>query len=171
MKSTARILATALAAAGVMMAAGAQAATHGGGAHFSGSHFGGGSWHGGGVNVASVRGFGGHGWSGAHFRGWRGPGFGFYFGIPVAWGPYWGYDPFWYGGYYPRETVVYRDVPMEPELIGSPLPDPGAPVPEAAAAVPPSANPAAMHYCASSKAYFPNVKTCPEGWWVKAPSR
>ena len=172
MKATPRLLATALAAVGLMTAAGAQAAGHSGG-HASASMAHGG-WHGGSRWAAVHGGYRG-GWSGYRggywggYRGWGGPRFSFAFGVPV----FWGWDPYWYGGgyYYPRETVVYRDVITEPQLLES-APDMPSSQGEALMAPPPAAvNPLGMHYCVSARAYYPDVKVCPEGWAVKPPTQ
>ena len=143
------VMAAALTAAG-MVAVNAQAAGHTGGhggGHWSGGHFSGGHWS------------GGH-WRGGHFVG------GLFIGAAFApwfWGyPYYGYYPYDY--YYPRTVVVDRVI--EPYPASYPEGVMQAPatteVPRTEGA--PTQGPAYMNYCASAKAYFPKVTSCPEGW-------
>ncbi len=137
MKAIQSLVVAAVAAAGMAVTADAQAAT--------------GHWSGG--RVAG----GGH-WSGSH---WYGPRFGLYVGAPLLFAPwYYPYDYY----YYPRTTVIYRDVDpypaTYPEGYVSP---PTTEVAPPAAAMPPQA-PAYRNYCESAKAYSPKVTTCPEGW-------
>ena len=111
-----------------------------------------------------------HGWGGyrgGHWGGWYGPRVGLYVGAPLLFGSYyWGY-PYYYDYYGPR--VVYRDVIREPEYIEADRePAPGVMrAPEGA----PTEGPAYMNYCASAKAYYPKVTSCPEGWKFIAPTR
>ena len=80
---------------------------------------------------------------------------------PVWWGPpYWYYPPPYV---YAPPPVVVQQPPVyvqQPPLPPSPPPAPA----------PPAAAQAYWHYCASAKAYYPNVETCPEGW-IKVPAR
>ena len=183
MKATGKVLATALAAAGLMTAGAAWAAEgrggHGGGhgANGGGNHSGhwqrgnhGGNWHrGAGVHGGHWRGgghWGGH-WGGYRHWGW-GPSVSFAFGVPLAFGPWW--DPW----YYPRETVVYREVLREPEIVETfrDGPAPGeAEAPPPALVPPTGGSPLSMSYCASARAYFPQVRSCPEGWAATPPTR
>ena len=162
MKATAKLLVTALAAAGLSTLALDAQADRGhsrGGAHFSGSH--GGHW--GGFRGAYVgpRWYGG--WGG--YR-WYGPRVGFYFGVPVVLGlGYWG-SPYYWG---PRETVVYREVIREPaEDDTREAPPAERPAPRAEPA--PTTGPLYMNYCESAKAYYPKVRSCPEGWKFITPT-
>jgi hypothetical protein len=103
--------------------------------------------------------YSGH-WSGGHWRGgWYGPRVGFYVGAPILWSAwYWGYPyyyPYYYDYYYPRPPVVVERYPdYEPGPTTEAPPGPGAP----------AQGPTYMNYCESSKAYYPKVTTCPEGW-------
>ena len=179
MKTTSKLLTLALAASGLALAPAAFArdggASHGGG-QWSAAHSGhqGGHWSGG-TRTVNVHG-GGHVYRGGPWYGhrggyygsrWYGPSWGFTFGVPVFWGPYWGT---WYD--YPRETVVYREVVAEPGTLESirELPD-GTAEQAGTIAPPPAANPLSVNYCASAKAYFPTVRSCPEGWAVTPPTR
>ena len=146
MRAIKSLVVAAIAAAGVGLVADAQAAGrtggggHGGGGHWSGGHWGGTSWR------------GGH-WGGRYW----GPSYAFYFGLPVLWSAYyWG----WPGYYYPPRAVIYRDV--YPETVYDAPPPATTEVPRTEGA--PSQAPAYMNYCASAKAYFPKVTSCPEGW-------
>jgi len=145
MKAIQSLVVAAVAAAGMAMAADAQAATH--------------SWGGGRVAYG-----GGHHWSGGSR--WYGPRFGLYVGAPWLFAPWYGYG-YPYDYYYPSTTVIYRDVdpypatyPDYPEGYMSP-PSTEAGPPTAGA---PQQAPAYRNYCESAKAYFPKVTTCPEGW-------
>jgi hypothetical protein len=144
MKAIKSLLVAALAAAGVAATANVQAATHMGGFHGSG-HVSGGH-------------FGGH-------RFFYGPRVGVFIGAPLLFGPWWGYPyDYYYPYYYPRTVVVdglpdgyapYPDGVMQPAPTTEVAPNaPGAP----------AQAPAYMNYCESTKAYFPKVTACPEGW-------
>jgi hypothetical protein len=141
--------------------------THGG-RHWSG----GGHWNG-------HRGHWG-GYRGGYYRGWYGPSLAFAFGVPIFWGPSWG----WYD--YPRETVAYREVLPEAGYMPGYMESMRELTPEERRAAeanqpqrqeqqeqrPPEAkNPLGMSYCASAKAYYPAVRTCPEGWSFSSPTR
>ena len=124
--------------------------------HGSGSHRGTGNWSGH---------HSGRHWSGHHYHGhrhWHG-GWGFYFGVPLLWGPayYWGW-PAYYD--YPR-TIIYHGVERFPEGEIAPSTEvkrePGAP----------AQGPLYMNYCESAKAYYPKVTSCPEGWKFVEPTR
>ena len=149
MKSIKTLLAVAVAAGGMMVAVDAQAqAKHA----FSGrSHHGSGHWHG----------------------GYWGPRVGLYFGAPLLFGAYaWGWP--YYDSYYYGPRVVYRDVIREPEVIESvrEVPAPQfSPAPSSGAEGAPSQGPLYMNYCASAKAYFPKVTSCPEGWKFISPTQ
>lgn len=140
MKPIKTLLAVAVAAAGLVAAADVQAqAKHG--------------WRGGGD-----RHWGGHRHWHGHGHFW-GPRLGFYIGAPIVFGSYYWGSPFWYD----EPRVIYREVIREPEYIegeGEPAPASEAPRGEGA----PTQGPLYMNYCASAKAYFPKVTSCPEGW-------
>jgi hypothetical protein len=155
------LLVAALAVAGMALAADAQAqhrGSQGGGA----SHRGGYTGHGGG--------YAGHGggYYGRGYGGYYGARYGFYFGVPLLYaGLGW---PYYYDYYYPRSTVIYRDVegyPAYGEPAGELVPSTVVPRSEGA----PSQAPLYMNYCESAKAYFPKVSTCPEGWRLATPTR
>ena len=145
--------------------------------HHGGSHGGSGAsgWHGNGGTSSGGSHWGNSHWAGSHWYGghwgYRGgwyarPSVGFYFGMPLFWGPWW--DPYYPGAYYAGAPVVYREVITEPEPIeGVMQPPAGA---ADAPAAPPAANPLSTNYCASAKAYFPQVKSCPEGWQHTSPT-
>lgn len=110
-----------------------------------------GGWHGGGWH--------GGGWHG----GWHG-GTRVFVGVGV--GPYWGY-PYWgypyyyypppYYAYGPPQVVVQQpQTYVQQDTVQS---APQAPPPQAY-----------WYFCASSKAYYPSVQSCPEPW-VKVPPR
>jgi hypothetical protein len=150
-----------------MIATGVQADT---GKHRSGAHRGGDGhrWNG-------HRG-GGPRWNGHRWRGqWRGhnrwsPSWGVYFGLPLYWGAAWGWPYYYDDFYYPRDTVVYREVERMPEPYpeGAISPVPSTEVPRGEGA--PTRGPLYMNYCESARAYFPKVTTCPEGWRLATPS-
>ncbi|HET7730510.1 MAG TPA: hypothetical protein VFK48_10795 [Usitatibacter sp.] len=184
MRTTARLMVAALAAAGLAMSAEAlaQEAKHGGnwsGSHrgsgsgnWSGTHRGGSHWNG--VHRGAYVRHGGH-WGG-HWGGyrshWYGPRFAFSFGVPVVIGAgLWGY-PYWDGYWGPRETVVYREVIREEdwrdgEREAAPAPAPAESRPAERA---PNAGPLYMNYCESSRRYYPDVTSCPEGWKFVTPT-
>ncbi len=154
MKATKTLMVAALAAAGLASTGMAQAQEkhgyRGGGGHYHGGHH---------------RHWGGRYW---------GPSLGFAFGVPLgiglgsAWG--WGY-PYYYDG--PR--VVYREVVREdPAYIGRirhlPDPEPGRAAAPPRAEGAPTSGPLYMNYCESSKAYYPKVTSCPEGWRFQQPN-
>lgn len=133
----------------------------GGPRHWGGGtrHWSGGTRHWGG---------GGH-WSG-HRNYWHGSRIGFYFGVPVLWGAaYWGWPYYYDSYYYPRTTVIYRDIERHPASY------PDGEMGPATTEVPPSAGapaqgPLYMNYCESAKAYYPKVTSCPEGWKFVRPA-
>jgi hypothetical protein len=147
MKAIQSLVVAAVAAAGMAVTADAQAASGhwGSGRVVSGGHWGGGHWSG-----------------GSH---WYGPRFGLYVGAPLLFAPwYYGYP---YDYYYPRTTVIYRDVDAYPATYPD-YPE-GYMAPPSTEVAPPAAGapqqaPAYRNYCESAKAYFPKVTTCPEGW-------
>jgi opacity protein-like surface antigen len=143
MKATKTLLVAALAAAGMAMAADAQAGFSRPG--FSGGH-----------NFSGGRHF-----SGFH-RGFS-PRFGVFIGAPILWSSwYWGY-PYYYDYYGPR--VIYRDVEPYPASYpeGYIEPAPTTDIGPRTQGAPAQA-PAYLNYCDSAKAYFPKVTSCPEGW-------
>lgn len=156
------LVAVALAGAGLAIAGPAAAQHHGGrgGGHWSGGH--GGNWS------------GGHFDHGRHFRGWGG--WSFSFGVPIFWPGYYygGYPYYYYPAYpYPYPYAYSYAAPAYPESAWAApsdedlgpttevTPGPGAP----------TEGPLYMNYCASSKAYYPKVTQCPEGWRFIAPTR
>ncbi len=113
-----------------------------------------------------------HGWSGhrgGHHHHWRGgPRLGFYFGAPLLFGSYyWGHP--WYGSYHDGPRVVYREVIREPEYIEVDREPVSHELPRGEGA--PTQGPAYMNYCASAKAYYPKVASCPEGWKFLTPTQ
>lgn len=155
MKATKTLMVAALAAAGLAMTGMAQAqAKHG----YRG---GGGYYHGGGY----YRPWGGRYW---------GPGLGLAIGVPLgiglsSWG--WGYPH-----YYDSPRVVYREVirDRDPGYIGRihpmPLEQPAGAAPQPRTEGAPASPPLYMNYCESSKAYYPKVTSCPEGWRFQQPN-
>jgi hypothetical protein len=85
---------------------------------------------------------------------------GFYFGVPLFWGSYYGY-PYYYD--YPSTTVIYRDRDAEPYPMAEPMEDEATLLPPNAEGAP-TQGPTYMNYCDSAKAYYPKVTQCPEGW-------
>jgi hypothetical protein len=169
MRTFKALLVAALAAGGLALTADVSAQEKGGAFRGGGS---GGHWNGGG----HWRG-GGH-WNGGHWRGGHGhggfhhhffgPRFSFAFGVPLFWGPYyWGYPYYGYDWDGPR--VVYREVIRDPEVIIEREAPATTEIPRGEGA--PTAGPLYMNYCASAKAYFPKVTTCPEGWKFISPTR
>jgi hypothetical protein len=88
---------------------------------------------------------------------------------PVWWGPaypYWwgpGYYPYWRyypPAYYPPPPVVVREPPVyvEPPAAATQAPAPATPTQNY------------WYYCKTSRAYYPNVPSCPESW-IKVPPR
>ena len=102
-----------------------------------------------------------------HRHGWHGPRLGLYIGAPLLFGPYyWGHP--WYDSYYgPR--VVYREVIREPEYVEVDREPAVREAPRTEGA--PTQGPAYMNYCASAKAYYPKVTSCPEGWKFLTPTQ
>jgi len=161
-------LAGSLAAAAALVAAGVAAAPPPGGPYRP-SHAGHpGSPHGGG--------HGGHG--GDAYWGW---GLGLAIGVPLALG--W-YEPWWGPGYYPPSAYgpVYRgyayrdwcaqDEDCLRERMAQSLPAP--PTTEIVPAAPgadgaPTQRPLHLNYCASARAWFPQVRSCPGGWRLVLP--
>ncbi|HKA30071.1 MAG TPA: hypothetical protein VKH82_11875 [Candidatus Binatia bacterium] len=103
---------------------------------------------GGGVRHGGWNGHGG--WHGGHGHGVVvvGPG--------CCWGPWWGWG---WGGYYPGPYYY-----PQPQVVVQP-----APVYTDSAPAQP-AETSYWYYCASSKAYYPNVQNCGEAW-IKVPPR
>jgi hypothetical protein len=108
---------------------------------------GGGGWHGG----------GGGGWhgGGGHDGHWHGGGWhgGVYFGV----GPYWGWGPGWWGYPYAYGYPYPYAYPAPAYVAPAPYAYPAAPAPTAPAA-------SVWYYCESSRAYYPYVQSCQEGW-------
>ncbi len=139
------VLAAALSAVGLASIEAQAAGGRAGGGHWSGGH-----------------GSGGGHWSGGH-RSWGGgPRVGLYLGAPLLFGSwYWGYP---YDYYYPRTVIVDRVIerdPAYPEGTIESAPTTELPAPAAGA---PTQGPTYMNFCESAKAYYPKVRTCPEGW-------
>lgn len=110
------------------------------------------------VQAQAKHGWGGH--RGGHWGGhWHGPRVGLYIGAPLLFGSYYWGSP-WYDYYGPR--VVYREVIREPEYIEVDREPVSSEMPRTEGA--PTQGPAYMNYCASAKAYYPKVTSCPEGW-------
>ena len=150
MKSIKTLLVAALAAAGMAASFDAPAQQkHGFRGHHGGGHHGG-RHHGGRHH--------GHG----H---WHGPRIGLAIGLPLAFG--WGYgyynDPWFYG-----PPVVYREREVIREVEPSPEPA-STEIPRGEGA--PAQGPLYMNYCESSRAYFPKVTRCPEGWKFISPTQ
>jgi hypothetical protein len=170
MKTIKTLLAASLAIVGLATASDVLAQRHGGGG--SGGSRGGSGGH--------YSGGGGHGHSGGYHHGGYGHGhyyggryyYGGYYGAywwgaPLLWGAYWGYP--YYASYpyydYYGPQVVYREVaPAEPQYQEGQI----APAPSSGPGSP-TQGPLYMNYCASSKAYFPKVTSCPEGWKFISP--
>ena len=167
MKSLRILVVAALAAGGLALATDAAADRHGGG-HGSGGYSGG-HWSGGHTGGHWSGGYG----SGGHSGHYWGPSWGFYLGVPLYWPSYyyWGapyYYPYsysypYYDDYSYPTYREYEPAPMEESVPPSEVapPGPGAP----------SQGPLYMNYCASAKAYYPKVASCPEGWKFIAPRR
>ena len=164
-----RALIPALAACGLAVAIDAQAAGSTGTHDWSGAHrgavSGGHYWSGGsGGHWSGGHRSGGHWggrWVGYPHRHWYG-GVSFYFGVPLFWPAYYWGGPYYYD--YPR-TVIYHEVERVPADVA-----PGTEV-QPAAPGSPTQGPLYMNYCASAKAYYPKVTSCPEGWKFVEPAR
>jgi len=132
----------------------AAAQSHGGSRGSSGAHASGG--HAGGYGRAGNDGQRGGGWRGG--GGWQrgGPGWwGVGLGLGLGWGvPYYGGYPGYYGQYDPQ--VVVEQGPQYQVQPVAPLP--GAVAPGNGQA------PSTWYYCDSSRAYYPYVSQCAEGW-------
>jgi hypothetical protein len=181
MNATKTLLVAALAAAGLVATTAADAQSRGGhgGSNASGrSHAGSsGNWSGRGGGNFSRGAHGGHwngrsagygrGWGGGYRGGYRGsywgPRFGFAFGVPLFLGSayYWG-SPYYYDDY-PRNALVYRERIEEPYPAAIPDEDMTTEV-EPSSEGAPTQGPTYMNYCESSRAYYPKVTQCPEGW-------
>jgi hypothetical protein len=125
-----------------------------------------GTRHGGGFRQGPGH-WSGHRHWGGHRR-WSGANWGLYFGAPVVFGAMW---PYW-GGYYgyPHSTVIYRESEPYPQSFpeGAIAPEPTTEVPRGEGT--PKQGPLYMNYCASARAYFPKVTSCPEGWRLETPT-
>ncbi len=151
MRLTKNLLVAALAAAGMALAFDAPAqAKHGARGHHGGGHHGGRHWHG-------------------HRGHWHGPRIGLAIGVPLGFG--WGWGPGWYGDpWYGGPAVVYREREVIREVEPEPLGEPATTeLPRGEGA--PAQGPLYMNYCESSKAYFPKVTRCPEGWKFISPTQ
>jgi hypothetical protein len=145
MKAIQSLVVAALAAVALAAGAEVQAAQHGGG----------------GARVNGGAHWGGGGWRGGHYSGryWY-PGVGFYLGAPLLWSAwYWGMP---YDYYYPRTIVYDSGIERYPASYPDGVMEPSTEMPRSEGA--PSQAPAYMNYCASAKAYYPKVTSCPEGW-------
>jgi hypothetical protein len=147
---------------------------HGGGGSYGGGGHGGG-YSGGGHGGGYYRGgyYGGHGHYGhAHYGyGYYRPYWGFYAAAPFLWGAaYYGYPYYGYGYGYPYYAAPAYYAPPAPAYdsgaVSAPSMDLGPPADGSSAAAPgaPQQGPLYLNYCASAKAYFPKVQSCPEGW-------
>jgi hypothetical protein len=107
---------------------------------------------------AWVRGGGGGvrhgGWHGGWHGGFHGHGV-VVVGPGCCWGPGWGWG---WGGYYPGPYYY-----PQPQVIVQPAPIYTDSAPSQAAE-------SYWYYCASSRAYYPNVQNCSEAW-IKVPPR
>jgi hypothetical protein len=169
MKALRALLVPALAAASLTLApdAGAQTASHSArhSGATSGTHTGANHWSGTHRGAATHHWGGGRYWGGGYgypYRHWHST-VGFYFGVPLFWPAYY-YSPYYYDTYYPPRTIVYRDVERvmdEPPASVEVQRGPGSP----------TQGPLYMNYCESTKAYYPKVTACPEGWKFIAPTR
>jgi hypothetical protein len=149
MKAIKSLVVAAVAAAGMAVVADVQAA----GPVRSGAH--GGNWSGGGH-------WRGGGWGGRYWS----PRVGFYLGAPLLWSAwYWGWPYDYYS--YPRTVVYDRVIERYPADYG--VMEPSAEAPPSRGA--PTQGPLYMNYCESTRAYYPKVTSCPEGWKFIAPSR
>jgi hypothetical protein len=97
---------------------------------------------------------------------------GFPFYWPASW--YWGwgypYNSYPYYDYYAPygyPAPAYPAAPAYPS--GEVAPAPSTEVPLGPGS--PTQGPLYMNYCESSKAYFPKVESCPEGWRFIAPQQ
>jgi hypothetical protein len=145
-----------------------------GGTYPSGGYYGGG-YYGGGYHRGGYYGGGYYG------GGWRGYGYGYrpwapYWGAGWGWGwGGWGWGVGWYPGWYPGYWgwSVGAPVVIAPSDGAWVLPPSAGSVyierdAETTTNVPaaPQAQPSAQwwYWCASSRAYYPYVETCAEGW-------
>jgi hypothetical protein len=196
MKSTAKVLLAIVAVAGTLAVSDAWAQSRGGGGGGgrggSGASMGGGSrgaaWSGGGRSYSGGShggyykggyghggyGHGGHGHYGGYYRPYYGYGYGywpawsFYWGIPLWSAAWYGY-PYYDNYYYPPAYSYGAPAPQAtyPEYQMGPVESTEVPQGEGA----PNQGPLYMNYCESSKAYFPKVSACPEGWKFITPQR
>jgi hypothetical protein len=138
--------------AGLALAMPADAQSHGGGRGGAGVHANGGHSGGGGRGYGGGR--GGGGWQrGGH--GWWGVGL----GLGLGWGAGYYGDPYgWHPGYYAQVEPQVM-VEQAPQYQVQPY------VPAQGAVAPPNGSTASnWYYCDSSRAYYPYVNRCPEGW-------
>jgi hypothetical protein len=162
---------------GASMPGGSRGAAWSGGGSRSGGSYSGGRSYSGGSHGGHGGGYrhGGYGHYHGGYRPYYGYGYGywpawsFYWGIPVWSAAWWGYP---YDYYYPRTYAYEAPQAAYPEYYMGP--GPGS-VPESTE-VPrgegtPSQGPLYMNYCESSKAYFPKVTACAEGWKFIAPQQ
>jgi hypothetical protein len=96
-------------------------------------------------------GHGGHG-HGGHGGSWSGS-----IGVTVGpWWPWWGgpYYPYYYPYYpaYPQPSVIIRE---SPDLYVEPAPQP--------------VKPRYWYYCPDARGYYPDVRSCPQGWLKVVP--
>jgi hypothetical protein len=96
-----------------------------------------------------------------------------YWGAGYGWRGYWGgvrpwWGPGWYGySAYPYAYYPYYPYASPPAVIVQP--NPQTYVQQAPPATEAPQPPNYWYYCAGSKAYYPYVRECPEGWMTVVP--
>jgi hypothetical protein len=178
MNPTCKVLLASLAAGMLALATAADAAPRHGGSP-GGGYSGGGARHG-------HSGGSGYRYSHGHYYGsnW---GWGLALGLPLAWGLY---DPYGYGGWgwaygapyygYPANGYSYPGggFPCAPyeecyrDQVARSEPTPPTtevPAPAPGANGTPTQRPLHLNYCDSARAWFPHVRSCPEGWRMVRP--
>jgi hypothetical protein len=186
MNPTCKVLLVSLAAGMFALAPPAGAAPRHGGSP-GGGYSGGGAGHGH-SGGSGYRHYGGSGYrySHGHYDGsnW---GWGLALGLPLAWGLY---DPYGYGGWgwgygapyygYPAYAYSYPGggFPCAPyeecyrDQVARSEPTPPTtevPPPAPGADGTPTQRPLHLNYCDSARAWFPHVRSCPEGWRMVRP--
>jgi hypothetical protein len=186
MNPTCKVLLASLAAGMLALATAADAAPRHGGSP-GGGYSGGGARHGH-SGGSGYRHYGGSGYrySHGHYYGsnW---GWGLALGLPLAWGLY---DPYGYGGWgwaygapyygYPAYGYSYPGggFPCAPyeecyrDQVARSEPTPPTtevPAPAPGANGTPTQRPLHLNYCDSARAWFPHVRSCPEGWRMVRP--
>lgn len=99
----------------------------------------------------------------AQHRHFYGPRVGVYIGAPVVAYSY--YRPYYYSPYY-YPPAYYPPVVLAPPTPPTYVEQTPQYQPEAPQAAPQGAM---WYYCTASRAYYPYVKTCPEGWQQVTP--